>query len=32
MKVMSGIPGKTELVEHNVDVRGAKPIRLAPVS
>ena len=30
VKVMSGIPGKTELVQHNVDVGGAKPIRLAP--
>ena len=30
MKVMSGIPGKTELVQHNVDVGGAKPIWLAP--
>ena len=30
MKVMSGIPGKMELIQHNVDVEGAKPIRLAP--
>ena len=30
VKVMSEIPGKTELVQHNVDVGGAKPIRLAP--
>ena len=28
VKVMSGIPGKMELVQHNMDVGGAKPIRL----
>ena len=26
VKVMSGIPGKTELVQHNVDVGGVNPI------
>ena len=30
VKVMSRIPVKMELVHHNVDVGGAKPIRLAP--